>query len=303
MKNNILYPELTDRGFEMLDGRLKIKWTSKLPIPTDPGLHTCGKCKGDCLNCSCGRNGLPCTPYCLCDKVRCSNCPVFVPEQRWFTTNMSSQAIVISRPLVTDDDGHINNYDAGADDQDDGNSFQSSDDDRKSNFDPYRLSSQNDQDEMSGSLDNEMNSAHDSEHGDDALSSFDLDESLVNFSRTQLPSALNISSTSMSSKRTRLLFSDSLETFQQQQEQEVEQQDKIIIARTSSSRKSVLKTSKGRVNIENVGSGSTYTNNSSYCNPSSVKESTSSFATSSFQATMRTAIDTLFKDVTNTRRK
>ncbi|CAF1626266.1 unnamed protein product [Didymodactylos carnosus] len=99
-----------------------------------------------------------------------------------------------------------------------------------------------------------MNSTHGSEHGDDALSSFDLDESLLNFTRTQLSSALNISSTSMSSKRTRLSFSDSLETFQQQEDQEDEQQDKIIISRTSSSRKSVLKTSKGPVNIENVGS-------------------------------------------------
>ncbi|CAF1259443.1 unnamed protein product [Didymodactylos carnosus] len=156
--------------------------------------------------------------------------------------------------VLTDDEGHINGYNAGADDQDDENSFQSSDGDRKSNFDPYPLSSKNDQEEMSCSFDNEMNSTHGSEHGDDALSSFDLDESLLNFTRTQLSSALNISSTSMSSKRTRLSFSDSLETFQQQEDQEDEQQDKIIISRTSSSRKSVLKTSKGPVNIENVGS-------------------------------------------------
>lgn len=50
----------------MVNGRLQVKWTSKLPFPTDKRLSSCGKHKGQCIRCVCVLNQLPCTVFCDC---------------------------------------------------------------------------------------------------------------------------------------------------------------------------------------------------------------------------------------------
>jgi hypothetical protein len=67
----INYPDFEDSGFEMIDGRLQIKWTSKLPFSNDPQLTCCGKHKGACIRCVCILNQLPCTIFCRCP----TDCP------------------------------------------------------------------------------------------------------------------------------------------------------------------------------------------------------------------------------------
>ncbi|CAF1443747.1 unnamed protein product, partial [Rotaria sp. Silwood1] len=69
---NIPYPELF--GFENINNDIKIKWTTKNPLPEDNFLfHSC-KCKGSCEKiCKCGKYSQPCTLYCSCDATKCCN--------------------------------------------------------------------------------------------------------------------------------------------------------------------------------------------------------------------------------------
>jgi len=68
----INYPDVQDNGFEMVDGRLQVKWISKLPISNDHQLSCCGKHKGQCTRCTCIVHQMPCTIYCQCS-IDCPN--------------------------------------------------------------------------------------------------------------------------------------------------------------------------------------------------------------------------------------
>ncbi|CAF4094858.1 unnamed protein product [Rotaria sordida] len=68
----IKYPDLEDSGFQIIDGRPEVKWTSKLPFPNDRQLSSCGKHKGKCTKCVCVLNQLPCTIFCQCS-IDCQN--------------------------------------------------------------------------------------------------------------------------------------------------------------------------------------------------------------------------------------
>ncbi|CAF3343763.1 unnamed protein product, partial [Rotaria sp. Silwood2] len=63
----IKYPDLQESGFKIIDGRVQIQWTSKLPFSNDRQLTCCGKHKGKCIRCVCIVNQLPCTIFCQCD--------------------------------------------------------------------------------------------------------------------------------------------------------------------------------------------------------------------------------------------
>ncbi len=66
------YPDPEDSGFEMIDGRLRVKWISKLPLCNDRQLSSCGKHKGKCTRCVCILNEIPCTIFCQCS-IDCPN--------------------------------------------------------------------------------------------------------------------------------------------------------------------------------------------------------------------------------------
>ncbi len=68
----INFPDLQDSGFEMIDGRLQLKWMSKPPLPNDRPLSCCEKHKGQCTQCVCILNRMSCTIFCQCS-IDCSN--------------------------------------------------------------------------------------------------------------------------------------------------------------------------------------------------------------------------------------
>ncbi|CAF1468756.1 unnamed protein product, partial [Rotaria sordida] len=82
----IKYPDLQESGFKIIDGRVQIQWTSKLPFPNDRLLTCCGKHKGKCIRCVCILNQLPCTIFCQCD----FDCPNRILNQTVTTTSQTS---------------------------------------------------------------------------------------------------------------------------------------------------------------------------------------------------------------------
>ncbi|CAF3137029.1 unnamed protein product [Rotaria socialis] len=71
--DNLPYPDHEPYGFEKINNEIRIKWTTKMPLPKDNScFHSC-KCTGDCKRCKCGKYSQPCTIYCLCDPTKCSN--------------------------------------------------------------------------------------------------------------------------------------------------------------------------------------------------------------------------------------
>ncbi|CAF1007322.1 unnamed protein product, partial [Didymodactylos carnosus] len=178
MDNYINYPELTDCGFETVNDRLEIKWTSKLPFPNDPGLKTCGKCKGNCHKCNCGQNYQPCTIYCQCSAQVCENRAHAMKQPKNCATTMFTETSVINSLLSDDDDGGVD----------------------------YSFNSGDEGDKNEDRIEDE-----------DALSYFDLDESGPNYSRTTLLEPTfkqpSIPSTfRSSSKRVKFSFNESGET-------------------------------------------------------------------------------------------
>jgi hypothetical protein len=85
----ITYPDLEDSGFQMIDGRLQVKWMSKLPLSNDHRLSCCGKHKGQCTRCVCILNQLPCTIFC--------QCPIDCPNRKLSQTAVgNSQILMVS---------------------------------------------------------------------------------------------------------------------------------------------------------------------------------------------------------------
>ncbi|CAF4865364.1 unnamed protein product [Rotaria sp. Silwood1] len=81
----IKYPDLQESGFKIIDGRVEIQWTSKLPFPNDRLLTCYGKHKGKCTRCVCILNQLPCTIFCQCD----FDCPNRILNQTVTTTSQT----------------------------------------------------------------------------------------------------------------------------------------------------------------------------------------------------------------------
>jgi hypothetical protein len=66
------YPDPQNNGFEMINGRVQIKWISQLPLCKVRQLSCCTKHKGKCTRCICILNKMPCTIFCQCP-LDCSN--------------------------------------------------------------------------------------------------------------------------------------------------------------------------------------------------------------------------------------
>lgn len=84
----INYPDFEDTGFQMIEGRLQVKWTSKLAFPNDRQLLCCGKHKGQCIRCACILNKLPCTIFC--------QCPIDCKNRKLSPTTCSSELITVN---------------------------------------------------------------------------------------------------------------------------------------------------------------------------------------------------------------
>lgn len=85
----IKYPDLEHSGYEMIDGRPQVKWTSKLPFPIDKWLSSCGKHKGQCTRWISVLHQLPCTMFRQCPDD-CSN------RKSIQTTTPNSQTSTVS---------------------------------------------------------------------------------------------------------------------------------------------------------------------------------------------------------------